>query len=58
MVILKKSKQRKISLMGISNLVNPELANILMELGIIEQSGKGIVERVGSYKTGHWKIKE
>lgn len=35
--------------MGISNPINPELANILMKLGIIEQSGKGINTIVNHY---------
>lgn len=36
-------------LMGISNPFNPELANILMKLGLIEQSGKGINTIVKRY---------
>lgn len=35
--------------MGISNPINPELANILMKLGLIEQSGKGINTIVNHY---------
>lgn len=52
----KQSKDKFLS--GISNPVNPELAMILMKLGIIEQSGKGVNTIVKYYGDNVFKFSD